>query len=469
MTQNAVLDEQDDAALTVRRRTLTLSALGTFLALALFTVPISALPSVAAALGAGAAGQTWILSSMSVGLAAGLLISGALADDFGRRRVFFLGASVTAVTLLVGALASTTLVFVLARIGQGLGAAAVIACGLGLIGHAFPDPHGRTSATGIWGAAVGAGIAVGPLLSATLGPVLGWRSPYLLLMVLTSAFAVAARMLLVESRRSAEHVGRPDLPGAVLLGVGLSALLAGLVTGREGWLRAQTLIPLIASVLLLVGFVLVELRTGRRGIESGGAPLLDLGLLRRQEFVAVTVAGLATGMGVIAVMSFLPTLMERGLGAGALVGSLGIVIWSGVSVPVALVARRLRINGDVQLAIGLAVVAVGLLLLGGLHSDDGLPRLVPGLIIAGVGSGVLNAALGRQAVASVPPDRAGMGSGANNTARYLGSAIGVTVLVGLATRPGQLLANWNAAVLTCVVFSLAGAAAVLLCLRRNRH
>ena len=461
MTQNAVLDTQHHAAM--QARTLTLAALGTFLALTLFTMPMSTLPSVAAALGAGPAGQTWMLSSMSVGLAAGLLISGALADDFGRRRVFFIGAVVTAVTVLIGALATSPLVFVLARIGQGLGSAALIACGLGLIGHAFPDAHSRIRATGIWGASVGAGIAVGPPLSAVLGPVLGWRSAYVLLAVLTAAFAVAARLLLAESCRSAEHRGRPDLLGAGLFGIGLSAPLAGLVTGRAGWLRVETLVPLIAAVGLLVGFVLVERRTTRRG----QVPLLELALLRRPDFVAVTVAGLATGMGVIAVMSFVPTLMQRGLAAGPLLSSVALVVWSGVSVPVALVARRLRVNGDVQLAAGLAVVALGLLLLVGLHPGDGLVRLLPGLVLAGVGSGGLNAALGRQAVASVPHDRAGMGSGANNTARYLGSAIGVTVVAVLATRPGTLLANWNAAVWTGVGFSVLGALAVLLCLRAS--
>jgi hypothetical protein len=146
---------------------------------------------------------------------------------------------------------------------------------------------------------------------------------------------------------------------------------------------------------------------------------------------------------------------------------MAVVTWSGVSVPVALLARRLRVNGDLQLAGGLLVVSVGLALLIGLHPGDGFGRLLPGLLVAGLGSGVLNAALGRQAVASVPAGRAGMGSGANNTARYLGSAIGVTIAAVLATRPGAggLLHGWNASVLVAVGFSVAGMVVVLACAR----
>jgi MFS family permease len=446
---------------TERRRTLVVAALGTFAALALFTVPMSSLDFIAGALAASTGGQTWILSSMSVGLAAGLLISGVLADDFGRRRLFWLGAVVVAVTLAIGAAAGSTPVFVLARIGQGLGSAALIAGGLGLIGHTFPAGHDRARATGVWGASVGAGIAVGPPFGVLLSEVGGWRAPYLVLVPIALVLAVAARGLLVESKAARPHP--VDVAGALLLGTGSSALLIGLITGRAGWVRPETLLPLGGGVVLLAGFGLVEWFIGRRG----GAPLLDLTLLRRPDFTAVTAAGLVTGLGVISVMSLAPTIASRGLGDGALLASMTIVTWSGVSVPTALLARRLRVNGDVQLAGGLLVVAVGLLLLTGLHTGDGFGRLMPGLVVAGLGSGVLNAALGRQAVASVPAGRAGMGSGANNTARYLGSAIGVTVASVLATRPGAggLLSGWNASVLVAVAFSVLGTVIVLACAR----
>jgi MFS family permease len=442
---------------------LLVAVLGTFLALALFTTPFGSLAEVAAVLGAGPGQQTWMLSSMSVGLTAGLLIAGALADDYGRRRMFVAGTVVIAATCLLGVATTSAPMFIIGRIGQGVGAAAVISCSLGLIGHTFPSGRARVRATGLWGAGVGAGIAFGPMIAALLASSVGWRWPYLLLAVLAGVVALAARFLLPES--VSRRPRRVDLAGAFLLATGTVGLLAGLVTGRSGWTRPAAVALLAAGVVLLAAFVLVEWRTERRNRD----PLLVLSLLCRPDFAAVTVAGMATGLGIIAAMSYTPIVLERGLHSAPLTASLAIVIWSGVSVPVALVARKLKIDGDAQLAAGLLLVTIGLCLLTGLHHGDGLARLVPGLVIAGIGSGVLNAALGRQAVASVPPDRAGMGSGVNNTARYLGSAVGVTVVSVIAghPEPSALLAGWNTAVLVTAAFSGLGAATVLVL--RNRR
>lgn len=148
--------------ITGQGRTLAVATAGTALALIAYTTPVGTLAATATALNAGPGGQAWILSSMSCGLAVALLPSGAVGDDYGRRRMFVIGALVLAATSVLATFAPDTLTLVLARVGQGLGAAAVVACGLGLIGHAFPGGHARVRATGIWGAGVGAGIAVGP-------------------------------------------------------------------------------------------------------------------------------------------------------------------------------------------------------------------------------------------------------------------------------------------------------------------
>jgi MFS family permease len=394
---------------------------------------------------------------MSCGLAVGLLPAGAIGDDHGRRRMFGAGAVLLALTSVLAALAPDTATLVAARIGQGLGAAAVLACSLGLIGHAFPAGLRRVRATGIWGASVGAGIAVGPLLAAALDAGLGWRSAYWLIAVLSAILAVLAWTRLTESRGDRRQA--VDLPGTVLLAASLAALLAGLVEGRTGWTRPLVIGLLVGGAVLGVLFVLVELR--RR------EPMLDLRLFRRPDFTGVTVAGLATGAGVIATMSFLPTLLQRGLGHDVLYAALLLLGWSATSVVTALLARRLpaRVSPRSQLVSGLIGVAVGQVMLTGLGPDAGTGRLLPGLLVAGAASGVLNAALARQAVASAPAGLASIGSGANNTARYLGAAVGVTVIAVLAAHPGvpDMLAGWNVAVVVNAAISVVGAAAVLAC------
>jgi len=240
----------------------------------------------------------------------------------------------------------------------------------------------------------------------------------------------------------------------LLLGLALAGLLAGLVETRAGG-PGRALALLVGGGVAAVAFVVVELR--RR------SPMLDLRLLRRPDFAGATVGALATGAGVIATMSFLPTLLQRAFGHDALYAAVLLLCWSATSVVTALLARRIPVSARVQLAAGLFGVAVGQVLLAGLDGSAGMLRLLPGLVVAGVASGVLNAALGRQAVASAPPGLASVGSGANNTARYLGAAVGVTIVAVLAAHPEAtaMLAGWNVAVLVNAAVSAVGALIVL--------
>jgi MFS family permease len=163
--------------LSEQRRTLAVAAAGTLLVLVAFTTPLTTLPSTARGLAAGPSAQTWLLASISLGLAAGWLTAGAVGGDYGRRRVLVAGAGLFAAGSLLCSLAADSLVFVLGRVGQGLGGAAVLACSLGLIGPgpAFPGGPARARAAGIWGASVGASVAVGPLLAAGLELASNWR------------------------------------------------------------------------------------------------------------------------------------------------------------------------------------------------------------------------------------------------------------------------------------------------------
>lgn len=435
-------------------RTLALAGAATVLALITYTTPIATLASTAAGLGAGPSGQAWILSSMSIGLAVGLLPSGAVGDDHGRRATFVAGTVLLAVSAVLGALAPETVTLVVARVVQGLGAAAMLACSLGLIGHAFPPGPLRMRATGIWGACLGGGIAAGPLLAAGLDLALGWRSAYWVIAVLATVVGVLAWWLLAESTGDRHHA--VDLPGALLLGIALAAVLAGLVEGRTGWDRPLVPALLVGGLVVGAVFVVVELR--RR------EPMLDLRLFARGDFAGATIGALATGAGVIAAMSFLPTLIQRGLGHGVLYAALLLLGWSATSVVTALLARRLppAFSPRAQLVASLLGVAAGVALLTGIDAQAGVGRLLPGLLVAGAASGVLNAALARQAVASVPPGQASIGSGANNTARYLGAAVGVTVVAVLAAHPGPaaMIAGWNVAAPVTAGFSVLGAVAV---------
>jgi len=446
------------------RSTLLVVALATTTALATFTAPLATITSTAAGLDAGPAGRTWILSSMAIGLGAFLLSAGTLADDRGRRRVFVTGLALLLVSSVVCAAAPDDVVFVLGRIGQGAGAAAVIAAGLGLIAQAFAPGPDRAAASGVWGASVGAGIAIGPLASAGLDLVVGWRAVHVVLAAASLAVALMA-LRRVEESRMPERRGL-DLAGTVLFTGATGSFLAALVESRLGWDRVPTLVLAASAVVLAVGFVVVERRTR--------APMLDLGLFTRPAFLAATVAATVTGGGIIALLSTMAGFLDGALGIDAFGAAWLLLAWSGTSVVTALLARRLppSFGGRQQLVAGLLVVALGQLLLSGVGPDATWVRFLPGLLVAGVASGVVNSALGREAVASVPAGRAGMGSGANNTARYVGSAIGVGVVSAIlgAPRSGPpveaLVDGWNVAALVTAGVTAVGGVVVALCRER---
>ncbi|MFG3488984.1 MFS transporter [Streptomyces sp. NPDC047972] len=440
------------------RAALAVTAAATAVALMNYTAPMLTLPDTAAAFGTPASARAWLLNGTPLGLAVLLLVAGSLADAHGRRRVFLLGTLALGLTTALGAFAGSTAAFTAARIAQGAASAAVLAGSLGLLAAAYPAGRDRIRATGIWGASVSAGIALGPLLAGALSLV-DWRLAYAVLGAAALLTAGAgARLLPADEAPPAGARTRPDLAGATALGLALAALLTALTLGRDGWLHPRVGLLLLAALALTGLFVLVEHRSR--------TPMVDLALLRRPAFLASTLGALFTGLAVIGLFSVVPALLQGGAGMSPLGAAWLFVLWSGTAFAVALQTRRLagRVPAPYQLALGFALSAAGVLaLLGGLEGPAGSwPRLLPGLLVAGAGSGLLNAALPRLAVDSVPPERAAMGSGANNTARYIGSSAGVALMLALAT------AGPDTAVLVAAALAVAGAGLTLALGRRQR-
>lgn len=447
-------------AMVEPRATLALAAAGTTLALVAFTGPLATINAIGSDLHAGVAGTTWILSSISIGLGAALLTAGTIADGYGRRRTFQVGLALMALGSAASAVATGVGLFVAARVVQGIGAAAVIAASLGLIAQAYPPGPGRTKASGVWGAGVGAGIAIGPLVTALFDRAHTWRDMYWLLALVCAALAVWTPRLAAESR-TPQRRGL-DWIGAGLFGAGISALLAGLVEGRSGWTHPEVVALFAATAASLTLFVVREKRAA--------APMFDLALVRQPSFVAATVAAFATGCGVIGQFSFLSGFLGAVVGIGAFAAAVMLLAWSVTSMATALLVRRIpdRISPRIQLAGAMMVVAIGQLALARLHAGATWRGIVPALFLAGLASGVVNANLGREAVASVPPERSAMGSGANNTARYVGAAIGVTIMAVIVTSPAHSLGRgWTIASLVTAGFTLLGAAIVLTCRPRQ--
>ncbi|MEU1719968.1 MFS transporter [Nonomuraea sp. NPDC005692] len=435
----------------VRPGTLAVASSAPLLVLTNYTVPMVTLPQTAASLGAGPTGPVWMLGGISLGLSALLLVSGGLADDHGRRRVLVWGSAVLAAAGVAAALSTSVPVFVLARLAQGGASAAMLAASLGIVGHAFPSGAERVRATGLYGAMIGLGTALGPLASGALATAVSWRAVYWVLSAAALALAVASARLLAESRSPAPR--RFDVPGVVLLSLGVGALVAGVTEGRAGWGRPVVIGAFALAALLVAAFVSVE----RRRPE----PLLDLELFGRPVFLVATGGALIVGAAVVGLLSYLPTVLQTAHALTPLQTGLLFCLWSGTSFAVSLMSRLVRLRTAARLALGLGLTALGFAGLLGVGGSLDLPLVMAGLVVSGAGSGLINSSITHLAIESVPAHRVSMGSGANNTARYVGSSLGAA---GVAAVVGAFGVDRGAtvAVAACIVLAAVTALAAVL-------
>ncbi len=410
--------------------TLLAVCLGTFMLLVDVTIVNVALPSIQDSLHASFAQLQWVVDAYALSLAALLLTSGSLADIFGRRLLFAIGLAVFTVGSLLCALANSPVFLVLARAGQGIGGAIMFATSLALLAQAF---HGRERGTAlaVWGAVTGAAVAIGPVLGGIITTGWSWRGIFFV-NIPVGVVAMAVTIWRVAESRDSERSG-VDVAGFVLFTCALVGLVYGLIrAGEQGWGDPGVAICLASAAVLLAAFLVVE--------RLRSQPMFNLSLFRVPTFAGGSVAAFAVNGCVYAMLLYIVLYLQDLLGYSALQTGLRLLIMSAVTLPAAVVSGRLSSRVPVRLLIGagLALSGAGLLLMAGLSADSGWTHLIPGLVLAGVGSGLVNPALASTAVGVVPHPAAGMASGINSTFRQVGVATGIAVFgTLLAARVGH--------------------------------
>jgi EmrB/QacA subfamily drug resistance transporter len=409
-----------------RRWTLVAVCTTTFMLLLDITIVNVALPSIQRQLHAGLTGLEWVVDAYALTLAALILTAGALADRFGRRLLFMVGVVVfTGASLLCG-LAWNIVALDVARAIQGVGGAALFATALALIGHEYRGPE-RGGAIAIWGATIGAAVASGPLVGGILTEGLGWRWVFFV-NVPVGAFALAVALTRMNESRD-EGAVRSDPWGLLTLSAALFLIVFGLLRGNSsGWGSALILSSLIGGAVLLVIFVFVELMQER--------PMLDVTLFRQPAFLGVSIATFCIGAGMFALFPYLSIYLQDVLGYGPLGAGVRFLPLTVFVFAVPIVMRRFAPGASLrlQLAMGLALVSVALLLMYGLSAGSQWTALLPGLIVGGIGIGLANPAIAAAALRTVDPARTGMASGVNNAFRLTGVAVGVAALGAVLER-----------------------------------
>ncbi|MCA6092981.1 MFS transporter [Streptomyces sp. SCA3-4] len=415
-------------ALSARRRwtVLAVCALSMFLVGLDTTIVNVGLPVIGDGLGVGTRSLEWVVDAYTVVLASLLMVSGALADRFGRRRVFQCGLVVFGVASLACAVAPSFGLLVAARALQGVGASMLSPVALAIVVNAMPDPRERARAIGVWASVFGLSMAAGPVTGGALIAAFGWRSVFWINAPVIVAALVLVAVFVPESRGL--RARRLDLPGQALLTLTLCLSVGVLIEGpRIGWTSPPALAGYALIVVTAAGFARVELRQSE--------PLMDLGLFRRPLFAASVLGAVAVfvALNVTLLLNTLYLQHARGwsplaTGTATLPMALGATLcapWSGALVARLGPRRPLVLAGGFTAAGGLCMVNLG--------PDTNVLLLLLAYLLIGIGFGFANAPITNTAVSGLPPSRAGVAGAITSTARQVGSAVGIAVAGGLAS------------------------------------
>jgi MFS transporter, DHA2 family, methylenomycin A resistance protein len=399
---------------------LTGICLGFFVVLFDATAVNVATGGIASGLGASVITLQWVLNAYTVAFAALMLTAGSLADRWGARRVYQVGAALFAVSSAVCAAAPDATVLIVARGAQGIGAAAVVPCSLALIAHRYPERAARARALGIWGGVSGIGLTAGPVVGGWLVAALGWRSVFLVVVPISAVSIAIIAARTVEVPRHAAT--RPDLLGQLLAIASLISLTTALtMTSTLGW-RSPLLLGLLAiAVVVGIGFVVVEHRAGE--------PMLPPALFASSAFSGVTGVGLLFNLGLYGVLFCITIFLERTLHQSTAVTGVALLPLTAVTALGALLSGRVtnRFGPRAPMALGLAGGLLGTCLLAAYGDHSGAVAIaVLGAIIGCVG--LCMPAMTGVALGAAGPRHASLGAATLNAARQAGGALGVALL-----------------------------------------
>jgi len=414
---------------------LTAVSLSTLMAYLDNNVTNVALPTIERSLHLSVSGLEWIVSSYLLVLGGLLLVGGRIADVYGRRRMFLAGLVIFTLSSLAAGLAGSGGVLIAARAVQGLGAALVLPASLAIIAATFTDTRERTTAIGISGAIGALGLALGPALGGLISQHFHWGWIFLInvpLGVITLAISIPS---IAESRADAPApsgragsrpptaMARLDVPGLTASALTLFSLTYALIEGGDkGWTSPLILGAFTVAAVTLAVFLVIESRSAY--------PMIPLSIFRNTAFSGGIGTMMIWSFGVLGIYFFTSLYLQGNLGFSPTKAGLAFVPMALCLALAAVLSPRVvpLIGSNRTVALGMAVMTVGLALFARLGVGATFGDLLPGFILFGLGAGLLNVPLTNAILGGVPTERAGIASALFNASREVAGLLGVTVV-----------------------------------------
>ncbi|GAA1988605.1 MFS transporter [Kitasatospora viridis] len=386
-----------------------------------------ALPSLADGLGASTAQIQWAVGAYSLAQAGLLIAAGGMADRYGRKKVQLIGLSLFGLGSLGATMAGDPGELIAARAGMGVGGSLLLATSLAIVVRTF-EPDEQPKAITVWSAVASLGFALGPVIGGVLLAHFWWGSCFLVNLPVAALGLIAVARLVPESKDP--RGARPDLLGVLLSSCGMVGVVYGIIQGPEaGWTAPRTLLAGGLGLLFLIGFMLWE-----RRIEH---PLLDLGFFRNARFRGAVSGGVLVSFGMGGSLFLLTQHLQFVLGydplqAGLRTAPMALTV---VALNMTGVGMRLtaKLKPPVAIGLGLSLLACGLAAIAEFGHDGSYPGILLGLVLIGAGAACSQPAMAGSIMSSIPPEKAGVGSGLMGTLSELGNSLGVAVLGAVLT------------------------------------
>src|SRR5712691_8328455 len=453
--------------------TLAAVSFGLFMIMLDNTIVNVALPTLQNSLHLKISELEWVVTGYALTFGAFMLTGGKLADLFGRRLIFVVGLAVFTVSSLACGLAGSATVLIAARVVQGIGAALMNPATLSIITVTFP-PRQRGTAIGIWAGVSALALAIGPLVGGLLTQKINWSWIFFINIPVGVACVLAARIFIDESKDTSREQ-RLDLPGLLSSGIGLFALTYALIeSNTHSWGSARVLTLCAIAAGALATFVLLELRQR--------VPMLDLTLFRNPTFSGANTVMFLVGLAMFGIFFYNSLFLQRVLHYGAIKTGASFLPMTVLIILVAPVAGRFsdRIGPRWLMGTGMTLLTASLLLFGTLDASSSFWNILPALLVGGVGMATVMAPTTAAAMASVPVDKAGVGSAVINSMRQVGGSLGIAIMGTLvATRVSvkpfdphyglQYVAGYHRALHVGAAILLAGAVVAVAAVRKARH
>jgi EmrB/QacA subfamily drug resistance transporter len=411
-----------------RWKALVVLSLAQFLVILDTSIIGVALPTIQHHFGFSQSELQWIFSAYVIVFGGLLLLGGRLSDILGQRKIFVIGFGILTGASILAGLAPTGDILVAARALQGVGAAFIAPAAMSMVLNLFTVPNERNKAMGIWGAAAPAGGTAGVFLGGMITAYFDWSWVFLINVPIGIAVLALTRPLLPQGLK---QKGKVDFAGAISITAALIMLVYAIVTANDnGWMSVSTIGLILGSMGLLAAFLAIQKRSK--------SPLIPLGIFKIHNLKPSNLVMALLGAAWIPMWFFLNLYLQQVHGYGPFESGLALLpMTAAIMILMVGASSRIirRIGVKTSMVAGLSLLAVAMVMFSAMPSNGGsfVIHVLPASLVAALGMSLAYVPVLMSAVSHAKQEESGLASGIVNTSYQIGSALGLAIIVALAS------------------------------------